>query len=61
MSDFIAAFGLMLVFEGLLYGGFPNAAKKMVGEMLSLPEHILRLAGIASMIIGLGVVWLVRG
>lgn len=61
MSDFIAAFGLMLVFEGLLYGGFPNAAKSMVSEMLNLPEHVLRLVGISSMIFGLGMVWLVRG
>lgn len=61
MSDFIAAFGLMLVFEGLLYGGFPKAAKAMVSEVLNLPEHVLRLVGISSMIFGLGVVWLVRG
>lgn len=61
MSDFIAAFGLMLVFEGLLYGGFPNAAKAMVSEMLNLPEYVLRLVGISSMVFGLGMVWLVRG
>lgn len=60
MSDFIAAFGLLLVFEGLLYGGFPGTAKAMVVEMLNLPETTLRIIGISSMVCGLGLVWLVR-
>ena len=61
MNDFVAAFGLMLVFEGLLYGGFPNAAKAMLTEVFHLPENVLRAFGIASMLLGLGFVWLARG
>ena len=61
MSDFVAAFGLMLIFEGLLYGGFPKGAKAMMAEVFNLPEGTLRIFGVASMALGLGFVWLARG
>jgi uncharacterized protein YjeT (DUF2065 family) len=48
MVDFIDAVGLFLVFEGLLY----------VSEQ---PDGFLRIAGVASVAIGVGVVWLARG
>ena len=61
MQDFFAAVGLVLVIEGLVYGGFPSLAKKLAGEVLSLPENALRIAGLAAIAIGVGIVWLVRG
>lgn len=61
MQDFLAAIGLVLVIEGLVYGGFPNLAKKLAGEVLSMPENALRIAGLAAIAIGVGIVWLVRG
>jgi uncharacterized protein YjeT (DUF2065 family) len=61
MSDFIAAIGLLFIFEGLLYGGFPAAAKRLALEMNGLPEQTMRLAGLAAMVVGLGIVWLARG
>ena len=61
MSDFLAAIGLVLVVEGLVYGGFPGLAKKLATEVLGVPENVLRIAGLASIAIGVGVVWLVRG
>lgn len=53
--------GLVLVIEGLVYGGFPRLAKKLAGEVLSMPENALRIGGLAAIAIGVGVVWLVRG
>lgn len=53
--------GLVLVIEGLVYGGFPNLAKKLAAEVLSMPDNALRTAGLAAIAIGVGVVWLVRG
>lgn len=61
MRDFLAAIGLVLVVEGLVYGGFPNLAKKLAGEVQSVPESVLRIAGLAAIAIGVGIVWLVRG
>ena len=61
MQDFLAAIGLVLVIEGLVYGGFPSLARKLATEVLSVPETILRIGGLASIAIGVGIVWLVRG
>ncbi|RWQ29091.1 DUF2065 domain-containing protein [Mesorhizobium sp.] len=61
MQDFLAAIGLVLVVEGLVYGGFPGLAKKLAGEVLSMPENTLRVAGLIAIAVGVGLVWLVRG
>ena len=61
MGDFIAAIGLVLVIEGLVYGGFPGFAKRLATEVLASPEHMLRVLGLASIAAGVGIVWLVRG
>jgi uncharacterized protein len=61
MSEFIVAIGLVLVIEGLLFAGFPAAVKRLAASAIESPETSLRLAGIASAVIGLAVIWLVRG
>lgn len=61
LSDFIAALGLVLVFEGLLYGGLPRLAKRMAADIIEMPESVMRGIGLAVMAVGVFIVWLVRG
>lgn len=61
MSDLVAALGLVLVLEGILYAGFPQAARNLMRQSLALPENVLRGAGLVALALGLTVVWLVRG
>jgi uncharacterized protein len=61
MSEFIVAIGLVLVIEGLVFAGFPTAAKGLAASALESPDLSLRIAGIASAVIGLVLIWLVRG
>ena len=61
MSDFLAALGLVLVIEGLVYGGFPHLAKRMGTEVQGLPESALRIGGLGAIAAGVFIVWLVRG
>ncbi|AZO02274.1 MULTISPECIES: DUF2065 family protein [unclassified Mesorhizobium] len=61
MQDFLAAIGLVLVIEGLVYGGFPALARKLAAEVLSMPENVLRIGGLVAIAVGVGIVWLVRG
>lgn len=61
MEDFLAAMGLVLVVEGLVYGGFPGLAKRLATEVLSMPEGRLRVIGLCSIAAGVAVVWMVRG
>ena len=61
MGDFLAAVGLVLVIEGLVYGGFPHLAKRMGAEVQGLPENVLRIGGLGAIAAGVFIVWLVRG
>ena len=61
MSDFLAALGLVFVIEGLVFAAFPAQAKRAMTSVLETPDATLRAIGLASALIGLAVVWLVRG
>ena len=60
-ADFFAALGLVFAIEGLVLAAFPRGAKRAMANALDLPDGALRIAGIASALIGLVIVWLVRG
>jgi uncharacterized protein YjeT (DUF2065 family) len=61
MNDFLAAIGLVLVIEGLIFAAGPEMAKRAMASALETPDGILRIVGIVTAVIGLAVVWLVRG
>ena len=61
MSDFLVAVGLVLVLEGLVYAAFPDLMKRMIFEMLTLPSSTLRSGGIMAMLIGVVIVYMIRG
>jgi uncharacterized protein len=61
VSDLIVALGLVLVIEGVIYGGLPHLAKRLAAEVLSIPDSTLRIAGIGAAVLGLVIVWAVRG
>lgn len=61
MQDFLVAIGLVLVIEGLVYGGFPAQMKRLAAQMADIPEGTLRISGLVAIAIGVGVVWMVRG
>lgn len=60
MGDFLAAFGLVFVIEGLIFAAFPGPAKRAMMSVAETPEASLRLIGIGSALAGLLIVWLVR-
>jgi uncharacterized protein YjeT (DUF2065 family) len=61
MAEFIVAVGLVLVIEGLLFAAFPRAAKRLAASALESPEQSLRLAGIVSAVLGIVLIWIMRG
>ena len=60
-ADLITALALVLVIEGALYALFPDAMKRMMVSIADMPAEILRNAGLIAAVIGVGIVWLVRG
>ena len=61
MSDFVVAIGLVLALEGLIFAAFPRAAKRLAANTLESPDGMLRMAGVVSAILGVILIWLVRG
>jgi uncharacterized protein YjeT (DUF2065 family) len=61
MADFIVALGLVFVIEGLLFAANPGAAKRAMAHVLETADGPLRVIGIASAILGVFLVWLMRG
>lgn len=61
MSDFLVALGLVFVIEGIVFAAFPHAAKRGVTAVLETPDAILRGVGLASAVLGLLLVWAIRG
>jgi len=60
MEDFLAAIGLVLVLEGVLYALFPEGMQRMMASALELSPSMLRGGGLLAAVIGFVVVWLVR-
>jgi uncharacterized protein len=61
MAEFFVALGLVFVIEGLLFAAFPGIAKRLAATALESPETSLRLAGLVSAVLGIALIWLLRG
>ncbi|MBN9262883.1 MAG: DUF2065 domain-containing protein [Hyphomicrobium sp.] len=61
MSDLVAALGLVLVIEGLLWAAFPSLTTRILKSVVETPEAVLRITGVVVLALGVLIVWLVRG
>ena len=59
-DELLAAFGLMLVLEGVLPFLSPGALRQTLLRMAQLEDRVLRFAGLASMALGLLVLYWFR-
>ncbi|APF38044.1 DUF2065 domain-containing protein [Chelatococcus daeguensis] len=60
MTDFLAALGLVLAIEGLIFAAFPTAAKRALAEASEAPVERMRLVGVVSAVVGVVIIWYVR-
>ena len=61
MTDFVVAIGLVFVIEGLLFAAFPEMAKKALQSVTEAPDQFLQIVGISSAVVGVVLIWLIRG
>jgi uncharacterized protein len=61
MSDFIVALGLVFVIEGLVFSALPGTAKRAMAAVLETPDGPLRIVGVGSAVLGILLIWMVRG
>jgi hypothetical protein len=60
-DDFLAAMALVLIFEGLIPFFSPQGYKNMVQQMAAMPTQALRNVGLVLMVLGVILLYLVRG
>jgi uncharacterized protein len=60
MLDLIAALGLALAVEGILFAAFPEGARRAMYEAAHTPSDRMRIVGIISAIVGVMIIWLAR-
>ncbi len=60
MLDFLAAIGLFFAIEGIVFAAFPLGTKRAMSAALELSDGRLRIVGLVSAVVGVGIVWLVR-
>ena len=61
LGDALTAFGLLLVFEGLVLAGAPETAKRAMAAIMGRPAGLLRVVGVVAWAAGVALVWAVRG
>lgn len=61
MRDLTVALGLVLVIEGVLYAGLPGAMKRTLVLVAKQSDAMLRGIGLGAALVGLFVIWLIRG
>ncbi|MDZ7621462.1 MAG: DUF2065 domain-containing protein [Candidatus Competibacteraceae bacterium] len=59
-SDLLAAFGLMLVLEGILPFLNPRALRQALLQIAQLEDRVLRFVGLIGMALGLLVLYFLR-
>ena len=60
MSDLVAALGLALAVEGILFAAFPEGVRRAMYEAAHTPSERMRVVGIASAVVGVAIIWAVR-
>lgn len=59
--DLFVALALVLVIEGLIPFAAPGRYRLLVEALGSIGERQLRIGGLAMMVVGLGLLYMVRG
>ncbi len=60
MKDLVTALALVLVIEGALYALFPTGMKRMMAEVMRVPDPVLRNAGLLAAVVGVAIVWFIQ-
>lgn len=60
MEYFLTVLGMVLIVEGLPYFAFPEKMKSILEKIPQMPTNSLRIFGIASISIGLLLIYLTR-
>ena len=60
MLDLVAALGLALAVEGIVFAAFPDGVRRAMYEAAHTPSNRMRLVGIVSAVVGVVIIWAAR-
>jgi uncharacterized protein len=60
LDDIVVGFALFLVIEGLVYALAPFFVRDLARQLPSMSDQQLRIAGLAAIVAGVVIVWMVR-
>ncbi|MEM9011437.1 MAG: DUF2065 domain-containing protein [Pseudomonadota bacterium] len=60
MTDLIFGLGFVALVEGLLLALMPDWPHRLVRMLAEMPAEQIRMAGLAAMAFGVGLIWLAR-
>jgi uncharacterized protein YjeT (DUF2065 family) len=60
MADLVAALGLALAIEGIVFAAFPEAMQRAMLDAAQSPKERMRLVGIVSAALGVVIAWAAR-
>lgn len=60
-TEILTAFALVLIIEGLLPFASPGRYRQMVAQLVSLGDNHIRTVGLVIIVIGLVMLFVVRG
>jgi uncharacterized protein YjeT (DUF2065 family) len=61
MKDFFVALGLVFAIEGLVFAAFPAHLKRAMVSVMNTPDQWLRIVGLGSAVVGVFLIWFIRG
>ena len=61
MSDLLTGLAMVLVIEGAVFALFPHRMRNLLETLLTMPENLIRFAGLFSVALGVCAVWAIRG
>jgi len=59
-TDLLAALAIVCIIEGIVPFSNPSAMRRLLARMSSMEEREMRIVGLASMLVGLAILYLVR-
>ncbi len=60
MKELLFILGAVLLVEGILYTLFPDAMRRMMIQVIQMPENAVRYSGLAAAVIGFCVIYAVK-
>jgi uncharacterized protein len=59
-TDLLAALAIVCIIEGIMPFINPSATRRVLARIASMEEREIRIVGLASMLVGLAILYLVR-